>query len=828
MTPDRWRLVDTLYHSARECEPSERAALLAQADPEIRREVESLLEEDVARITMLDQPAWKLRAQFTTAAVAPGLQLGQYRIEAPLGEGGMGEVYRATDTKLGREVAIKVLPREFVNDPDRLARFRREAQLLASLNHPNIATLHGLEESGGSCCLVMELVPGETLAERLGAGAIPVEEVLRICIQIADALGAAHRKGITHRDIKPANIKVTPEGRVKVLDFGLAKAAHESQTEEPSHAQTLTELTQPGLILGTPSYMSPEQARGEPVDRRVDVWAFGCVLFELLVGQRPFRGGSVAEIIACVLKSEPDWQAVPSRTPAKVRDLLRHCLQKDRDRRLSDITDARKDIEEALRVPATGRQPAPDRAVDSLAVLPFANTSGDPQMEYLSDGLTESIIFSLSQLPQLRVMSRSAVFRFKGRSQEAQEIGQSLGVGAVLTGKVLQRGETLLISAELVDVENGWQRWGAQYRRKVEDIFAMEEEIAKEISENLRLKLTPEKENLLARRYTDNVEAYHLYLKGRFYWAKRTEEGLLKGIQYFRQAIELDPTYALAYAGVAEGYVPMAVYCHLAPKDACPKAMAAARAALEIDSKLSEALTVVGATMSYYDWDLENAEKELRQAVALDPKYPRARQALAENLTMSGRFEEAVIEAKRALELDPLALSLNAHMAMTYYFAREYDKAIEHGSRTVDMDPNFFPGYFYLGMAYQMNGQFAEAAAALQQARVLSNNSTLMVASLGGAVAAWGKQEEARNILQELEQMGRRKYVSQVFVAAILTGLGEIDQALTCLETAYQDRCTWLPRCLAADGRLDRLHSESRLQRLMRRVSTSYREGEPT
>ena len=754
-----------------------------------------------------------------------GNRLGSYEILAPIGAGGMGEVYRARDTKLGRDVALKVLPEALARDADRMARFELEAKVLASLNHPNIATIHGLEECGGSQYLVMELIPGQTLAERLAAGALPVEEVLRICIQITDALGAAHQKGITHRDVKPANIKVTPEGRVKVLDFGLAKAAHESQAGEHADTETLAEMTQPGVILGTPSYMSPEQVRGEPVDRRVDIWAFGCVLFELLIGQRPFRGASVAEIIACVLKTEPEWQALPTRTPAKVRDLLRHCLQKDRDRRLCDITDARKEIEEALLAPATGKLAEPDRAIRSLAVLPFANAGGDPQMEYLGDGLTESIIFSLSHLPQLRVMSRSAVFRYKGRTEEAQVIGQALGVSAVLTGKVLQRGETLLVSAELVDVDNGWQLWGAQYRRKVEDIFAMEEDIAKEIFEKLRLKLAPETQNVLARRYTDNVEAYHLYLKGRFYWAKRTEEGLFKGIQYFRQAIELDPTYALAYAGVAEGYVPLAVYCHLAPKDACPKARAAAQAALEIDPKLAEARTALGAIMSYYDWDLENAEKELRQATALDPKYARARQALAENLTISGRLEEAAIEAKRALELDPLALSLNAFMAMTYYFGREYDKAIEHGLRTVDMDPNFFPGYFYLGLAYQMNGQLPEAAAALQQARMLSNNSTLMVASLGGTFAAWGNQEEARNILHELEQMGRRKYVSQVFVAAILTGLGEIDQALTCVETAYEDRCTWLPRCLTADARLDKLHNEPRLQRLIRRMGISHGQG---
>jgi serine/threonine protein kinase/Flp pilus assembly protein TadD len=759
-------------------------------------------------------------------SLAPGTRLGPYEILAPIGAGGMGEVYRSLDTKLGREVALKILPEAFAHDTDRMARFEREAQMLASLNHPNIGAIYGLEDSGGSYCLVMELVPGQTLAERLVSGALPVEEVLRICAQIAEALGAAHQKGITHRDIKPANIKVTPEGRVKVLDFGLAKATPESQAEARVDAPTLTAMTQAGVILGTPAYMSPEQVRGEPVDQRADIWAFGCVLYELLVGQRPFRGASFAEIIACVLKTEPGWQALPARTPAKARDLLRHCLQKDPNRRLSDIADAGKDIEEALRVPAAGRPAEADRAIGSLAVLPFANASGDPQMEYLSDGLSESIILSLSQLAELRVMSRSAVFRYKGRSDEAQVIGQTLGVGAVLTGKVLQRGETLLVSTELVDVENGWQLWGAQYRRKVEDIFAMEEDIAKEICEKLRLKLTTGKQTPLARRYTENVEAYHLYLKGRFYWAKRTEEGLYKGIQYFRQAIELDPTYALAYAGLAEGYVPLAIYCHLAPRDALPKARAAALRAVEIDPELVEARTVLGGSKAYCDWDLDGAERDLRAAIELDPKYPRARQTLAEIYTIRHRFEEAAAEAKRALELDPLALSLNAFMAMTYYFGGQYDEAIEHGCRTVEMDPNFFPGYFYLGMAYQLKGQFAEAAAALQQARVLSNNSTLMVACLGGVFAGWGREQEARNILRELEEMGRRKYVSQVFVAAIQAGLGEKDQALTCLEKAYEDRCTWLLRCLMADARLDSLRGETRFQNLIRRVGISQGEGE--
>jgi TolB-like protein len=388
----------------------------------------------------------------------------------------------------------------------------------------------------------MELVPGQTLAERLGAGPLGVDEILSICIQISEALEAAHQKGITHRDIKPANIKATPQGRVKVLDFGLAKSfAGDDRDRERPDAPTLTAMTQPGMVLGTPAYMSPEQLRGEPIDNRTDIWAFGCVLYELLAGRRPFPGATVAEIIAAVLKTEPDWRALPAETPAKVVDVMRRCLEKSAQRRVQDIADARASLEAALRARASREAPESDPAIRSLAVLPFANTSGDPEMEYLSDGLTESIILNLSQLPQLRVMARSAVFRYKGRDQEPQQAGRALGVGAVLTGKVMQRGETLLISAELVDVEGGWQLWGSQYRRKAGDIFAMEEDIAKEIVEKLRVKLTPEKEKLLVRRYTGNVEAYHLYLKGRFYWGKRTEEGLYKAIQHFRQAIELDP-----------------------------------------------------------------------------------------------------------------------------------------------------------------------------------------------------------------------------------------------------------------------------------------------
>jgi serine/threonine-protein kinase len=802
----RGRQIEELYHLAREHGPQ----ALDDADPDLRREVELLLSQNSTEDRICEPPSSE-PSEVSPGEIALGAQLGRYRIESLLGAGGMGQVFRARDTRLDRSVAIKVLHQEFSS------RFEREARAIAALNHPHICTLHDV----GPNYLVMELVAGQTLAERLKEGAVPVDQTLRLCVQIADALAAAHEKGIIHRDIKPANIKITPEGRIKVLDFGLASAAPMTHGETDS---TVT-MTRAGILVGTPAYMSPEQLGGESVNKRADVWAFGCVLYELIAGRRCFSGKSMMEIVAAVLKSEPEWKALALNTPGQVRELLQRCLQKDPVRRLADMTEARKTLEQALLAPAKAVTIEPDRAIGSLAVLPFVNASGDSQMEYLSDGLTESIILTLSQLAQLRVMSRSAVFRFKGKTDHAQDAGQELGVAAVLTGRVAQRGATLLITAELVDVANGWQLWGAQYKRSAENIFSIEDDIAKEISEKLRMKLAPDQENVRAKRYTENVEAYHLYLKGRFHWAKRTEEGLLKGNQYFRQAIESDPTYALAYAGLAEGYVPLAHYCHLAPDDAMPKAKAAAEQALEIDPGLAEARTVVGRVKTSYEWDFAGGEQDLRAALEMDPKYARARQCLAENLLIVGRFDEALDEANRALKLDPLALSLNAFMSMTHYFHQQYDRAIEYGCKTVDLDPNFYPAYFYLGMAYQLTGQLVDAVTALKRARALSNDSTLTVACLGGAYAAGGNHDEARKILRELDEIERRRYVSQTIVAAIFAGLGENDEALERLDRAQRNHCVWLPFCLAADARFDCLRNEPRYRNLVRSIGIEQISG---
>jgi TolB-like protein/Flp pilus assembly protein TadD len=562
------------------------------------------------------------------------------------------------------------------------------------------------------------------------------------------------------------------------------------------------------MVLGTPAYMSPEQVRGEPGGTRSDLWAFGCVLFELLAARRAFTAPTMAETIAAVLMTDPDWHALPNDIPNAMRDLMRRCLDKEPQRRVQDVKEILAALERAQREgPATERA-GPKKTIRSLAVLPFINTSGDAQMDYLGDGVTESLILGLSRLPQLKVTAQSSVFRYKGQTDRALEIGRTLGVEAVLTGRVLQRGNALQISVELADVE-GWRIWGAQYRRKADDIFAAEEEIAREISENLRLTLSHEDTQMLARRATGNVEAYHLYLKGRFYWAKRTQEGLARSMHYFREAIECDPTYALAYAGLAEAYIPQGYYCHVAPTEAFPRARAAAERALEIDPNLSEARTVVAMIKGSFERDLHSGEREARAAIQGNPNYPRARQALAEVLTVQERFDEAVAEITRGVELDPLALYMNAAVAMVHYYARHFDAAIAQAQSTIAMEP-FYPAYLFLGLACQQTGRHAEAIAALERACTLSQRSTMTVASLGAALAAGGQTAEAAGILGELREANANgRYVSGVWEAAIHSALGDTDRALASLERGRQDRCCWLLRCVRLDARFDGLRNIS-------------------
>jgi serine/threonine-protein kinase len=832
MSGDRLRRLESLFHEALALPPERRGEYVAKIsgqDEDLKRDVESLLAHAPRADSFLESPAaFPLTAALTNRdgrRRTAGERVGHYVIGERLGTGGMGEVYRALDTRLDREVALKVLPQSFVHDPDRLGRFQREAKILAALNHPNIAHIHGLEESDGVRALVMELVEGEDLAQRLTRGAIPIDETLRIAMQIAEALKAAHERGILHRDIKPANVKITPDHRVKVLDFGLAKRTLNWDSDQS--IDTSPALTAAGVIVGTPAYMSPEQIRAQVVDRRTDIWAFGCVLYEMLTCHRPFDGEGVMDIAAAILRGEPDWTRLPPVTPPAIRTLLRSCLIKDVQMRLGGLSDVAPFFDDGRRflpIDAQTRDSQQSRVPQaSIAVLPFANASGDSDTDYLSDGLTESIIAKLSQLTHLRVMSKAAVGRYKGHQDDALEAGRELGVTAVLSGSVLERKNRLLVTVELVDVAQGWQLWGGQYRRSREDIFTTEDEIAKEIVEKLLPKLSVDPPPI--RRYTDNVAAYHLYLRGRFYWAKRTEQGLRRAIQYFHEAIEQDPTYALAYGGLAEGYVPLVVYCHLPAADGFPKARAAAEMALAIDSNLAEARTVMASYNTNYEWNLAAAEAEVRAALAANPKYSRAWQMLAGIEAFTGRSDDAEAHAKQALDLDPLALSLNAFVAMNSLFARRYDTAIEYGIRTVDMDPTFFPGYFYLGLAYQLRGRLAEAITTLQKGCAIAPESTLMMATLGAAYAAVHEGDEAAKTLDELDRLRSTKYVSEVALAAIHLGLGHDNVALECLECAYADRCYWLLWAVTLDARFDPLRTFSRFTNLRRQMGITQLVG---
>jgi eukaryotic-like serine/threonine-protein kinase len=768
-----------------------------------------------------------------------GTRLGRYEIRSKIGEGGMGEVYLAQDTKLGRKVALKILPPDVARNPERLRRFEREAQAASALNQPNIITIHEIGICGDTHFIVTEYIEGETLRSKLSRAQLEIEETLEIATQIASALDAAHRSGITHRDIKPENIMVRADSLVKILDFGLAKLTGPVERHPPESDASTQIKTNPGIVLGTLTYMSPEQARGGEIDGRSDIFSFGVLLHEMLASRSPFARETTSDVIAAILTVEPRPPSSFNKgVPAELDRIVSKTLRKEREERyqtatelLLDLTQLKKRLQfdahsereflETRRLQSdevkTQRASA-GVMIRSLAVLPFINTSGDPKMEYLTDGLTESVLFGLSQLPEIQVLARSAVFRHKESSEDSLSIGRTLGVGAIVTGGVRQRGATLLITAELIDVASGWQLWGAQYKRPADELSEIEDEIASEISNKLRLKLSPEKELVLNRRRTESAAAYHLYLKARFYWGKRTEESLYKSLQLFREAIEADPLYALAYAGLAEGYVPLAFYCHLSPREAFPKAKAAAERAMEIEPELAEALAVLGGVKACYDWDMPGGEALLRKAVSIDPKYQRARQTLTECLTMTGRFDEAIAEIQQALDLDPLSLHTNAAVVQHNHFARRYTEAIKHGQQAIELDPSFFPTRYYLGMAYQASGEHNEAIAQLQQARALSNGNTLVTAALAAAFASSGKEDEANALLAELDQTGRKRYVSQTAIAAGYACKGDINEALKRLEKACEDRCSWLGFALTSDARFDGLRAEPRFQALAQRV----------
>ncbi len=789
-----------------------------------------------------------------------GQRLGPYEVLGVLGAGGMGEVYRAREARLERDVAVKVLPARYADDPGRLRRFEREAKLLATLNHAGIAAIYGLAESDGAPVLVLELVEGVTLDARLTRGALPLKEALDLGKQIAEALEAAHQKGIVHRDLKPANIKLTPEGRVKLLDFGLAKAFDLDGSDSKSPTVT---GTNEGTVFGTPAYMSPEQARGETLDKRTDVWSFGCVLYELLTGRRAFSGATASDSISAILTAEPDWTALPGKTPEAVRSLLRRCLNKDRSRRLHDIADARIQIEEALAEPgtpgATGAGPLPGFSplrsrwgaiaasllvaafalllggnvggvkerlfgsgspprIASVAVLPLRNLSGDPEQEYFADGMTDALISELARIGALRVISRTSVMDFKGAKKLLPEIARTLRVEGIVEGSVLRSGERVRITVQLVRAATESTIWTESYEREARDVLRLQSEVARAIAGQIRAKVTPEEQARLGSARAVDPAAYEAYLRGRYHWNRRTEDNIRKGIEYFNRAIALDPGYAAAYAGLADSYFQLGFigYGFEAPREAMPKAKAAALHAIRLDDTLGIAHARLANVLYYYDWERPAAEAEYRRALELSPGEAIVHQTFSYALGIAGRHNEALAEIKRAEELDPLSLIIGHNVGWQLYWARRYDEAILQYGKVLELDPNFPVAHLSLGQAYAQKHKYPEAVAELQKAVSLTSRSSGPLQALGYAYAVSGRTAEARSILGELTELSKHRYVPRYRIAILYAGLGEREQALAWLERALEEREALA--FLNVDPYWDGLRSEPRFQSLLRQV----------
>ncbi|HMJ87634.1 MAG TPA: protein kinase, partial [Vicinamibacterales bacterium] len=642
-----------------------------------------------------------------------GQTISHYHILEKLGQGGMGVVYRAEDSRLERTVALKFLSEELSRDPRAVERFQREARAASALNHPHICAIYDIGEHAGRHFMAMELLEGTPLHHLIAAGALAPDRVLELGMELADALEAAHGKGIIHRDIKPANVFVTERGHAKLLDFGLARPPldHHGITAGP----TREPLTDPGAVMGTLAYMSPEQVRGDALDAGTDLFSLGCVLYEMTTGRPAFTGSTPGTIHEAILNRTPvPVGRVNPESPPRLEEVVNKALEKDPKLRYQHASELRADLQRLKRdsdsgstaqrvaaVPAgasgwrrrgpllavaavaviallaagvqlSGRR-SKGGAIDSVAVLPFVNSSGDADGDYLSDGITESLIANLSQVRSLRVTARSTVFRYKGKEIDPQKIGQDLHVGAVLSGRLLQRDGTLVVRTELMDVANGTQLWGGQYNRKVADVFALQDELSKEISERLRLRLTDDEKLRLTKRYTDNAEAYQLYLKGLYYFNKRSPDGLQKALDHLNRAVDADPAYALAYAGLADSYSGMSFFNIVPPSAAMPKAKAAAAKALEIDSSLAEAHISLAYASFTYDWDWAAATSHFDRALALNREAVLNHSYYAFYLTVAGRFEEAVSVARRALERDPVSASLSHALAVQWVLSRHLD-----------------------------------------------------------------------------------------------------------------------------------------------------------
>ena len=827
-----------------------------------------------------------------------------YRIVSKLGAGGMGEVYLAEDTRLDRKVALKFLNEEFSKDAEKLKRFIQEAKAASALNHPNILTVYEIGEVDGRNYIATELIDGHTLRKHLShKEPLSLNTILKIGIQVAEALSAAHQAGIIHRDIKPDNIMIRGDGYAKVLDFGLAKlsepppvAGPQTGSEEATRIQV---NTNPGVVMGTVSYMSPEQARGNPTDARTDIWSLGVVLYEMLARRVPFPGDTTSHTIVSILEKEP---LALENVPAELQRIVRKALTKDLEMRyqsardlLIDLKNLRRDLDiqgeiersvipnrEITATPirenatetyhsgsvagtqsTTGATPFTTKssssleyavtqakthklastivglvllavvitviyfalisksnsavAIRSIAVMPFINEGGNNDLEYLSDGMTDTLISSLSQLPNLNVKAHSSVFRYKGKETSPQTIGKELNVQAILNGRVAQRGDQLTLTLELVDTQTENVIWSEQYNRKQADLVSLQTEIARNVSAKLKSKLSGVDETKLAKTYTANAEAYQLYLKGLFYWNKRTAESLNASIDYFNQAVQKDPGYAQAYAGMALAYVLLPQYSAGSPAESMAKGSAAARKALQLDETLPEAHTALANMLFYFERNIPESDREYQRAIELNPNYATAHQWYGGgNLTSTGRFDQAIAEGRRAVELDPLSLIANVELAAIYGYARQYDQGISQLHKVIEMDPNWYLGHMVLCQTYALKGQFAEAIVEGEKGRGLSDDPAVM-SFLAYSYARSGKRDEAMKLVDKMHEVARQRYVPSYGFGVAYIGLGDKDQAFQWLERSLQDRA-WEITFLKVDPSMDSLRMDPRFNELVRRV----------
>jgi serine/threonine-protein kinase len=804
--------------------------------------------------------------------------IAHYRIIKKLGAGGMGEVYLALDTKLDRKVAIKVLLPDSLADDNLKKRLLKEARAAAKLDHPNICAVYDVNEADGFTFIVMQYIEGETLADKMLLEPLGLSSALAIVEQAAEALAEAHTQGIVHRDLKPQNIMITPRGQVKILDFGLAKQIRASDSVD-SEAPTATFLSTPGHIVGTMPYMSPEQLQGEPLDTRSDIFSLGVTFYEMLAGKHPFQDKSDAVTLSRIMLAEPvPTERFQAHVSPDLQALLNKMLCKDKAARyqnaqefLTDLrqlpaklsantaeVDARPTREVSAITATTRGEKGTDgilskalrhkwaimasalavillavlavrwltaEHLDSLAILPFTYVSSDPQFmanpdrEYLSDGMTESIINNLSQLANLKVIARSSVFRYKGKDLDVQAIGRELNVRAVLSGQIKQEGDELRITVELMDVQGNRSIWVATYRRKTGDIQTVQKEIARNVSEKLRLNLTGADQTQLAKSYTQSGEAYEAYLKGRYHWNKRTDEGFKQATNFFQEAIIKDPNYALAYSGLADCYTLRSDYGFLAPKEGYALAKGAVTLALKYDESLAEAHTSLASIKAVTDWDWQGAENEYRRAIELNPNYATAHHWYAAQLLLQGRMDQALQEIKKAQQLDPLSLGINKDFAVILLYARDYDKALEQCRKTLEIEPHFGGMSTYIAQIYELKQKYQEAVAELEKSHEEFPEDVEITYSLGQAYALSGKKEAALKISNELTQPG--KDISLPKEAAYLYALlGEKEKAVAILQKAAEEHYISVAE-VKMDPRLDELRKDPRVVEILQKIGLS-------